>query len=217
MEDEKEEGKYLLEMADFHTHLDCLRAIRGTENLCIDLIEIPYEIEKRLKEIKGIFEEVYTEIWKYGNMEKWGSIGWIPLYCEKKFAVVQCDFICLIGKEMFRKFALPYIEEECDFLDHSVFHLDGPGALIHLDDILEIKKLDAIQWVPGAGNKPHIEWLDILKKIKKQGKNVIVYPENPEEIKIFHRELGPERVVYIYNFESLKEAEKMKKWLKKNT
>lgn len=214
---EKGVGKYLLEMPDLHTHLDCLRAIRGTENLCIDLIECPDEIKKRLEEIKNIYSEIYTEIWKYGNMEKYGSISWIPLYSENKFGVVQCDFISLIGEEMFRKFVLPYIEIEVNFLDNSVFHLDGPGALRHLDDILGIKKLDCIQWVPGVGNKPHIEWIDLLKKIKKRGKCIIVYPGNKEEIKIFHRELGPERVVYQYKFKDLKEGEEIKKYLKQHT
>jgi len=214
---EKGDGKFLLEMADFHTHLDCLRAIRGTENLCFDLIERPEEIDKRLNQIKRIFPEIYNDIYTAGNMEKTGTIGWIPFYCEGRYAVIQCDFICMIGKEMFRRFALPYIEEEASFLDHCIFHLDGPGALTHLDDILSIKKIDAIQWVPGGGNKSHIEWMELFKKIKNAGKSLIIYPQSIEEIKIFHKELGPEKVVYEFNFKNLKEAEDIKNYLKQNT
>lgn len=214
---EKGDGKYLLAMVDFHTHLDLLRAVRGTENLCIDLIENKEEIKRRLEEVKDIFIEIYTDVFIAGKMEKWGTIGWIPFYCKKRFAVIQCDFICMIGKEMFEEFALPYIDYEANFLDRCIFHLDGPGALKHLDDILGIEKIDAVQWVPGAGNKPHIEWMDVLKKIKKAGKGIIVYPQDAEEIKTFHKELGPDRVVYQYNFKNLKEAEDIKNWLKQNT
>lgn len=214
------EGKFLIGVNDFHTHLDLLRAVRGVENLCIDMVERPDFIKNKLEEIKEIFIEIYEVLYTAGNMKKWGTVGWIPLYCENKFAVIQCDFICMIGPEMFRKFALPYIEYEADYLDHCIFHLDGPGALTHLDDILSIKKIDAIQWVPGAGSKPHFYWMDLFKKIINSGKSVIIYPRSVEEVKIFHKELGPKRVVYqLWNgiVKDLKMAEDLKKWLIKNT
>ena len=213
----KGDGKFLLQMPDFHTHLDLLRAIRGSENLCIDLIERPDFIKRILEEIKDIFIDIYNEIYNSTNMKKWGTTCWIPFYSEKKYCTIQCDFICMISPEMFKKFALPYIEYEAEFLDHSIFHLDGPGALKHLDGLLSIKKLNAIQWVPGAGNKPHIYWIDLFKKIIKAGKSVIIYPQSIEEIKKFHKELGPERIVYHGGIKNLKEAEEIVKWFKKNT
>jgi len=211
------DGKFLIQMPDFHTHLDLLRAIRGSENLCIDLIEKPDFIKKLLEQTKDIFIDIYTEIYNSTNMKKWGTTCWIPFYSEKRYCTIQCDFICMVGPEIFRKFALPYIEYEAEFLDRCIFHLDGPGALIHLDDILSVKKIDAVQWVPGAGEKPHIGWIEVLKKIKKGGKGIIVYPQNPEEIKIFHKELGPEKIIYHGGIKDLKEAEEIKKWLIKNT
>ncbi|MBI4245440.1 MAG: hypothetical protein HY606_15230 [Planctomycetes bacterium] len=214
---EKSEGKFLIDMLDFHTHLDALRAIRGTEKLCIDLIDCPDEIEKRLLEIRKIFSQLYMEIYKAGNMEKWGTIGWISFYYKGKFATIQCDFICMVGRDVFRRFVLPAIEEETDFLDHSIFHLDGPAALVHLDDLLSVKRIDAIQWVPGAGSRPHIEWLDVLKKIKGSGKGLIIYPEDADEIKIFHKELGPERIAYQIDFRTMEEMESIRNWLEKNT
>jgi hypothetical protein len=35
-------------------------------------------------------------------------------------------------------------------MKYSLFHLDGPGALKHLDSLLELDALDGIQWVSGA-------------------------------------------------------------------
>jgi len=214
---EKGDGKFLLEMADFHTHLDWLRAVRGSSDLCMDLVDSPEEIEKRLLQVRKLFPPVYNDIYESGNMKKWGTTGWIPFYYEGKYAVIQCDFICMIGKNMFRKFVLPAIEGEANFLDHCIFHLDGPGALIHLDDLLTIKKIDAIQWVSGAGNGPHIKWMDLLKKIKKGGKSLVVYPEDAEQLKFFHKEFGPEGIVYQIDFKSLEEAEETKNWLVQNT
>ncbi len=31
-------------------------------------------------------------------------------------------------------------------MKYSPFHLDGPGALKHLDALLELDELDAVQW-----------------------------------------------------------------------
>lgn len=213
------DGKFLIQMPDFHTHLDLLRAIRGTENLCIDLIERPDFIKKILEEIKDIFIDIYMDIYNSTNMRKWGTTCWIPFYSEKKYAVIECDFICMISNEMFRKFALPYIEYEAEFLDHSIFHLDGPGALRHLDDLLSIKKINSIQWVPGAGEKPHIHWIDLFKKILKSKKSIVIYPNSIDEVKIFHKELGPVGVVYHFwgQIKNLKEAEEIKNYLIKNT
>ncbi|MDD3176021.1 MAG: trimethylamine corrinoid protein 2, partial [Candidatus Nanoarchaeia archaeon] len=103
------------------------------------------------------------------------------------------------------------------FLDHCVFHLDGPGALRHLDDILAIKDIDVLQWVPGAGQPPVYEWLDVLKKAQKAGKGLQIYGVNLDIIKRISRELSPEGIVYCLDAKSRKEVEETTDWLEKNT
>jgi len=211
------EGKFLLGGLDFHTNMDLLRAIRGSDNLCIDLLDCPEEIEKRMKEARKIFPFVYEAMYKAGRMKERGTIGWIPLYCEGRFAVIQCDFICMISPTLSRKFVIPALEEEASYLDHCIYHLDGPGTFPHLDNILAISKIDAIQWVPGDGQPPHIRWMDLFKKILSRNKSVIIYPNSIEEIKIFHKELGPKGVVYQIGLPSEKEAEELITWLRIHT
>ncbi len=53
---------------------------------------------------------------------------------------------------MFEEVFLPGIIEECSFYERTIYHLAGPGALKHLDSLLEIKELDAIQWVAWTHN-----------------------------------------------------------------
>lgn len=60
-------------------------------------------------------------------------------------------------------------------LDNTLYHLDGIGELNHLDSILSIKELDAVQWVPGDGNPPQEEWPDVLLKIHNAGKNLQLF------------------------------------------
>jgi len=53
-----------------------------------------------------------------------------------------------------------------------MYHLDGVGQLNHLDSILEIEELDAVQWVPGDGRPSQREWPQVLQKIRAAGKNL---------------------------------------------
>ncbi len=207
------EGKFLVGMLDLHSNLDAIAAIRGVEQTCIDLMEQPELMEKATKSVRSLYASIYKGIYEAGNMAKWGTVGWAPFYCQDKFATIQCDEICLISPKMARQFVIPALEEEASYLDHCVYHLDGPDALVHLDDILSISKIDVIQWVPGEGQPPLIKWMDLLKKIQSKGKGLHIYC-SPEEVKIFHKELRPEKVLYDVKSDSQSEAENLINWLR---
>lgn len=210
------DGKFLSGMSDLHSNLDGLAAMRGVEQTCIDLVEEPELMEMAMRSVSSVYTSIYEGIYEAGNMAKWGTIGWTPFYCRGKFATIQCDEICLISPEMARRFVIPALEDEASYLDHSVYHLDGPDSLVHLDDILAISKIDVIQWVPGTGQPPLIKWMDLLRKIQASGKGLHIYGL-PEEVKMFHRELKPERVLYDVSAASQSEAEDLIKWLETHT
>ena len=81
---------------------------------------------------------------------------------------------------------------------------------------MSIRKLDGIQWVPGAGEKPMIEWMDLLKRIQAAGKNVIV-GGSFEELKIYHRELKPNLTFYCTGAKDEREADEILRWFENNT
>jgi len=81
----------------------------------------------------------------------------------------------MIGPEMFREFCQRDNAETCDYVDVSLFHMDGPGVANHLDSILEIERLNCIQWIQGAGERLPSQWLDLLKRIQAGGKSVQVF------------------------------------------
>jgi hypothetical protein len=60
-------------------------------------------------------------------------------------------------------------------MTHNIFHLDGKGMIRHLDTILRIPQIQAIQWVQGVGGDLSIQqWLPVIKKIQAAGKGVVV-------------------------------------------
>jgi len=71
--------------------------------------------------------------------------------------------------------ALPPLVDLIDSLDYAMYHLDGTGALSHLDTLLGIKNLRAIQWVPGSGHESVSQWYDLIRHILSRGKSVEVF------------------------------------------
>ena len=211
------EGRFLVGMLDLHSNLDCLVAIRGPERLCIDMVERPETVDRAVQSVRALFPVVYEAVFEAGRMAERGSIGWTPFYTRGKFATIQCDYICMLSPEMARRFVIPALEEEAAYLDHCVYHLDGPDSLRHLDDLLAIPDIDVIQWVPGAGQKPMCDWLDVLHRCQNAGKGLQVYGCNAEQVKALHGELRPEKVLYCVGVSSIKEGEDLLSWLRAHT
>lgn len=203
-------GRFLISQLDLHSNIDSLSALRGPQNLCMDIMDEPEEVRRVVDAIDGLYPRVLDMAWEAAGMAKAGSIGWAPTYCEHgRFAVVQCDFSCMLGPAQAREFVIPSIRREVECLDHCVYHYDGKEALGHLEDILAIEGIDCVQWVPGDGNPRSIEWMDLLHRIQAAGKSLWIYDWTAEEIAARHRELDPEKVVFSLDVESQDEAERL--------
>ena len=60
-------------------------------------------------------------------------------------------------------------------MTHNIFHLDGKGVLRHINKILCIPEINAIQWVQGVGDDlPILQWMPVIRKIQAAGKGVLV-------------------------------------------
>jgi len=207
-------GKMLLSSLDLHTNMDLLAAVRGPQRLCMDLIDQPELIDRAMDDARAIFREIWDTVSHAGRMNEFGYCH--AYYSMEGAAVLQCDFSCMVSPEMFRRWILPALEEEAQIVRHALYHWDGPGALVHTDDLLASIGLHAMSYVPGAGYGNHIDHLELLKRVQKGGKAVQVWG-SPEEIKSMHRELQPEKVFYCTNVRSQAEAEELLTWFVKNT
>ncbi|MBI5723575.1 MAG: hypothetical protein HZA50_06430 [Planctomycetes bacterium] len=214
---EHAKDRYLIGVCDLHSNMDTLLALRGAENLSMDFYDCPELIERAMADVRKLYVPVYETLYKAAGMNsRTGTIGWIPFWCEGKFATIQCDYICMVSPEMSRKYIIPALEEEAEYLDRCCLHFDGPGALPHLNDVLSIKAIDSIQWVSGAGQKEMHLWTDVLTACQKAGKSVIV-DGNPEQIKSVHKSLKPELTAYQVGVKTQQELDDLLKWLEKNS
>jgi hypothetical protein len=211
------EGRFLLSTIDTHSNLDCLSSLLGPAQLCIDLMEQPDAVLRAVKQVDALYEPVYAALFKAGRMDEFGSTSWSDMWSEGRTQTVQCDFCCMISGEHFRRFALPSLEFEASCLDHAVYHMDGPGQIRHLDDLLALSCLHTIQWVPGAGQAPAPAWVEMLQKIQQAGKAVQVLV-TAEELKALYRQLAPEKTYYwVQGCASESEGRALLDWMVRNT
>ena len=83
---------------------------------------------------------------------------YFSLWGPGRVAKLQSDISIMMSPASFRQFVQPYIRQQCQWLDYSLYHLDGVGAIRHLDALLEIEELrrhpvDAGRR-PAAGRRP---------------------------------------------------------------
>ena len=152
-----------------------------------------------------VFKKITDELYSITTRNLKGSSNWMGIWHPEKWYVTSSDFMCMISNDMFNEFILPELIAELDYLDASVFHLDGPGALKHLAALLKIPKLKGIQWVYGAGQPTASHWIPVLKKIQAAGKMIHV-TIIPEDLDVLLEELSPEGVMYCVNVGNEEEA-----------
>jgi hypothetical protein len=186
-------GKFYVGITDIHPGGDAIAAFRDPQEMCLDMICRPKEIKALLKKITPVFFHAYNFYYDKLIAAGQATCSWPPFVSTKKWSIPSNDFSCMISKEMYDEFFLPDIIAECRHMDATIYHLDGPNALQHLDSLLAIKELNAIQWVYGAGNGRASDWLDIYKKCQAAGKALQIEIE-PNELETMIENLRPEGI-----------------------
>jgi 5-methyltetrahydrofolate--homocysteine methyltransferase len=176
-------------ITDLGGNLDILASLRGTRRLLMEVIDAPAEVERLVGEIDAVWMHCYDELTHIIRQAGRGTSPWAAIWSLRRCYMLQCDFSFMISPQMFERFALPSLAAACEALDHSFYHLDGPGQVRHLDMLLALKRLDGIQWVPGAGAPQAEEWMPLLKRIRDAGKLCQIYV-SPDGARKIVREMG---------------------------
>ncbi len=199
---ENARSRYLVGIPDLIENLDTLAALRGDTSLFFDLVERPGWVLDRLAEINQAFFSAFDYIYdQVKDSEGGNTFSAFALWGPGKTAKVQCDISASLSPRMFRKFVVPYLTEQCHWLDYAMYHLDGTTCLQHLDTLLEIEPLRAIEWTPQAGlpGGGSSQWFDIYRRIKAGGKSLQLVDVAPEDMLPLLDAVGPEGTFIIFN------------------
>jgi len=171
---EKCRGRAILGFTDLLDAVTVTGLLRGNfpTNLLRDMFTDGRRVKRAFERVHSLLFKYYEESCRLIDVEENGYSTWAGLWSEKKHFVLQCDFIVYLSPRMFKEFVFPLILEECKYFDRTIWHLDGPLELKHLDALLSIRELDCIQWVPGEGNPDSGEecWVPLYRKIQEKGK-----------------------------------------------
>ena len=169
---------------------DTLGSMYGEENLLLDMMDNPQGVKHTFTHIKHIWIKEYQ---KQASLIKQsgqaGMCGWSGAWAPGGTFPVQEDMSCSISPELYDRIVLPELMDIFDALDYPMYHLDGKGAIGHLESLLKVGRLKAIQWAPGAGNEEIAQWYPLIKRILDAGKSVQI-STRAEELEDVVRNLG---------------------------
>ena len=205
-------GKYTVGCPDLIENIDIVAALRDPQLLLMDMIERSEWVLEKVAEVNAAFFEVYDRVYDIIKLEDGSSVfGAFRLWGPGKVAKVQCDASAMFSPRMFARFVVPALTEQCAWLDCSMFHLDGHQCIPHLDLLLDIEPLDAIEWTPDpqgpGGGDP--EWYPMYRKILDAGKSVQAIGVKPEEVAPLLDAVGGKGMYIMTTAHSEAEAERL--------
>jgi len=165
-------GRFLVSLTDLHGGLDPVAALRDPQNPALDVVDHPDQVKQAVDALIPIWFEVYEGMRQLINPRSPGTTTWLSVWTAGKSYPVSRDFIFMISPAMFRDFVLKDLLAETDWLDRSIFHRDGPGALKQPDALLAIPRIQAIQWVPGEKipRQPITTWIPCSRESNARGR-----------------------------------------------
>lgn len=190
--------------------LDVLSSLRGGQPLLMDLLEQPDWVVSKLDEIYLVWQECFERLYQMTCApDGSSSYGAFRLWAPGRVTLLQCDASVMISPVMFEIFGMPYLRDQCTKIPFTMFHVDGTQALVHLDAILSLDGLKAVEWSPQAGIEPPGDprWYELYKRILASGRSLQVCGVKGHEIIPLFDAIGTKGVYVIAEFETAKEAE----------
>jgi hypothetical protein len=191
---ERGQGRWITAMPDLHTNGDLVASLRDPQGMCLDLATDLEGVRAACEHVTDAYALLFDDLWSRIASRGQPCTTWTPYLHAGRAYMSNCDFICMISPRMFQEAILPSLVREMRFLERNMFHLDGPGALRHLDALLDCPELDAVQWVYGAGQGPAARWVEVYRRVQAAGKALQLLAEDLDDAKAVAEHLRPEGV-----------------------
>lgn len=205
----KSEGHYYIGMPDLMEGLDVLAAMRGTDTVLMDTVMNPELLKRQLQQVNDIYFKVFEELYDIIREGNEMAFCYFSLWAPGTMSKLQSDISIMISEDDYRNFVQPYIAEQCRKIDYTLYHLDGVGAIRHLDALLEIPELNAIQWTPGVGEPQggDPKWYELYRRIIAGGKSVLASWVTLDELKPLLDNVGTDGLSIMLDFHHEDEIE----------
>jgi hypothetical protein len=186
-------GRFLVGYTDLHPGVDCAAAWRDPQQLCMDMIEAPERVKALIEIAIRDFEAIYDHFDTLLKAHRQLSVSWMGIPSFGRMHIPSCDFSSLISPAMFEEFCLPVLQREVKTMTHNIFHIDGRGVAKHLNAILSVPEVHALQWVQGVGSDlPIMQWVPFIQEM--QARAPVIVDLNKRELDAFMEAVDPEGI-----------------------
>lgn len=168
---------FYVDMPDLMENVDVLASMRGVQNLLFDMIDEPELIEERVQQVTDIYYEYFDQFYESIKDEDGGNAYTVfQIWGPGKTVKLQCDLSALMSPNQFSDFIVKSLKEQAAKADCVLYHLDGPDAIKHMDALMEVDEIDALQWTSGDMGPDGTleEWYPIYDKAIMAGKSLWV-------------------------------------------
>ena len=167
--------EYFVGMPDSTGTLDAISHLYGSQNLLLAFLEEPEKVKRAVQVINQGWKDSNERFYQITKENCQGSVhSWMHLWAPGRIQHMQVDISVMISPAMYEEFALPELEDQITWPDYPVYHFDGIEQIKHLDYILSLKKLKAIQWTYVAGQPSAGNFILVLQRIQEAGKSLII-------------------------------------------
>lgn len=168
---------FYVDMPDLMENIDVLASLRGAQDVLMDLLDEPEKVGQRIQEVTNCYYDYYNRFYDVIKDEEGGNAYTVfQIWGPGKTVKLQCDFSAMMAPDDFRTYIQPSLRAQSEKADHVLYHLDGPAAIKHMDALMEIDGIDALQWTSGDagpdGTLP--DWDVIYDKAIAAGKSIWV-------------------------------------------
>lgn len=165
-------GLFYTGTPELHPGGDALAGLRGPLRLTEDVRNDPETVVALREQVDGVFRFVARFFSSKLSRARQPSTNSTGIASSLNWHVCACDFAALVSRDEFRDVFVPGIRSECGLFDFALFRLEGLGALRHLNTILDLPEVTALEWVPGAGKGTPLQWIDVYRACQAAGKGV---------------------------------------------
>lgn len=160
---------------------DTLGLLRGNYRLLLDLIDQPEAVRDAELKMMDDWFDVYQHQVDLLTADGGDFATWFPIWAPGRHYAVQCDVSYGISPGQYRECFLPALKKWTQWLDHSIYHLDGVGAFHLVEEIAKADRIRAIQVLPGSGKPSPLHYMDTLKTVQRLGLGLYIMIA-PEEV-----------------------------------
>ena len=187
------DGQYMLLPHMGNPTFDTLAQIRGTTNLLIDIAQNKTLVKEQMKKLGVLMREMYKDQLELISQDKSveGFINAYSVWSPGTMLGLEADEAVSISPNDYKEIIVPDLMDIMAMVDYNMYHVDGPGYIKHIDTLLDLPELKAIQWLPGAGQPGFAHWIPLIQKIQSKKKPVLIYGSE-WDIMTALKELKPE-------------------------